>query len=948
MARCTAKWLNKSARETSSGADAENIAYEKCMPDIENRFALAGPSCLGNAVDVGDSLSRCISDFARTDRGLFGAVPGARIAVAAMGATLRCWLKVYAKYPAAESVFDLPPDETYVCERSFLTRVGDGSDGVNLAGDVAYSRLALCLTGVDNVIADPSSRCDENKDCVDNDPCTFRRCQTNLQCSSMTILCDNKNVCDTVDGCPACTTNADCEDEDKSECTYKECEAGACVAKEIETCGPGFLPKCDDDLGCVECKKDSQCAPSTGCSPRKCIDYKCETEPVVCDYHKTCSSGSCIQNATGLIPGDCTQDGRLELDQYGAFSDAICIYDCYTLYPNNPGCVSADCDCNGVVNHADITCGADRASGIPIANDHCVITRGDVRHDGYDDFDDDYLQSCVNGQRLPNLDCYAAADCDCDGALAQADVQCARDRRAGVPITNGPGGTDRCELCPAGSQLELVPAPYLFAQSGSIMSPSATGVPVSLGDNAGYTTAAKRIGVKVIDPAYPSAPYTDCKVSWATTSIADGKAHAIPASALSASRKKDGVMEAWWIAGTNVAESMTATIQRTDGIPTSKVIQGSLPVSGSNRETSKQYNRYVGFGEEDAKVNAAGFQLDVKPINMADHTFLAAPLSHAHRMGIQLHGGSPFVTQTLQMTAWRYKAGNCQHFYEDGKPYVCNDENDPCSCDPKGLSTCAVNDHQCRGPIPVADYPDEYLGFCTQNGQIVQAPCHDDPTTNCPVRCTEEKEKDDCAVGACELNMHCHAADDGNKDPVATTCVIKDKNQDGTGPLWPVDRKGQLWRAGDTLRMRWTVTTDTVEDFTMFKFYMANLGNPPVESTPLLLLSSIKRVPAEDFSETNMSAFIEQLGGTPNNCYANPDRTFELSNPRYLPAGDPPELDSNWLKFTTASMGGKPGCQNDLFTTTAGGTSFLMSTGGTQNIGPPFLHPSRVAQTIIP
>jgi hypothetical protein len=443
--------------------------------------------------------------------------------------------------------------------------------------------------------------------------------------------------------------------------------------------------------------------------------------------------------------------------------------------------------------------------------------------------------------------------------------------------------------------------------------------------------AANPLTVAVVDPTNPpNRFYPDCQVSW-TPGTNSGFLH--PVSATSDDARNDGKLKTWWIAGTATSQTATATISRRNTTPASIMLTASVVP-----QSTKQLNRYAHFAE--TAPQPSGYSLDVKVIS-ATKAFLAGPIIKAARVGIQDSEVDGVQKQRFQFSFWRDQAAkqHCPHNLPCvARPKTCGaydgPDADPCTTDADcshwentSWEECGTTNSCDELPDEVQCNTDEDCHACDPIGS--QSSCLRDHTCRGPI-----PEEIDPHPG-----VDCTIRKDGNPDYVARTCDVETPDNN-TLPRWPQNPNGPLWVNGDTVRMR--LLTEPVGESTRLTFLFANLNAP--NPTPFRV-ASLERYPAAP-ADREMTAFIEQLAGAQfSNCYLTPLRAFEVSNPKYLPNGADPNVESNWVAIDSASVPGAFGCQNDKFAT-VDQDSFLFSVGGSNPayIGPPWLHPERKTQ----
>lgn len=199
--------------------------------------------------------------------------------------------------------------------------------------------------------------CQSSQQCVDNSPCITSYCAQG-NCKSLNKNCNDNNAC-TFDTCDAnsgkclftpipncsvgvCKKTADCNDGDP--CTYDQCSAfsGKCYNNKIPNCDPNE-PKCksaadcDDNKPCTNdycsafsgkctnnkvpncviglaCKSSADCDDKNKCTSNPCVGSKCASSIITCNDYNPCTNdycqsftGKCIHtNKPGCVAEKCT------------------------------------------------------------------------------------------------------------------------------------------------------------------------------------------------------------------------------------------------------------------------------------------------------------------------------------------------------------------------------------------------------------------------------------------------------------------------------------------------------------------------------------------------------------------------------------------------------------------------------------------------------------------
>ncbi len=194
----------------------------------------------------------------------------------------------------------------------------------------------------------------------------------------------------------------------------------SCGGGADDDCPSGFSPNTVGVCIVPRCDNDVQCDDGEPCTDNVCnmLSHECETTPIDCQGDSQCAADCGL-----LVPGDCTQDGRLSI------GDATCVAACVSGSQTTFECGRwADCNCDLRLSDDDIACVVKTIQGLPVIT-RCAAPPADCNGNGrVESADALCIQACLDGTAPAEVDCVRAADCNCDGEVDDEDVRCAATR----------------------------------------------------------------------------------------------------------------------------------------------------------------------------------------------------------------------------------------------------------------------------------------------------------------------------------------------------------------------------------------------------------------------------------------------------------------------------------------------------------------------------------------
>lgn len=170
--------------------------------------------------------------------------------------------------------------------------------------------------------------------CDDNNQCTEDDCEPTTGCVYKPVWCDDGDPCtndiciptngcvfEPIGGCLACTNDKDCDDNNL--CTYGICKDGICefTTKDCEDGNKCTIDTCEPDVGCVS--KPLECDDNNPCTKNLCAPAKGCTFPAIdCTDNNPCTVEYCSPSQGGCVY--IAKDGIACDDGDACTTDDIC------------------------------------------------------------------------------------------------------------------------------------------------------------------------------------------------------------------------------------------------------------------------------------------------------------------------------------------------------------------------------------------------------------------------------------------------------------------------------------------------------------------------------------------------------------------------------------------------------------------------------------------------